>query len=231
MENIFVEFLPPWVETGLQPAFYDKESGSVLQQTARMYARVNMLIRMFNKLSKNTKTEIENFEASTTETVNDYINKFNELHDYVHDYFDNLDVQEEINNKLDDMAEQGILQEIITTYIQSNVAWTFDNISEMQAATNLTSDSYARTLGFYTANGGGGGLYKIRNKTESEPTDNTVISIDDTLCAELIFNGTVSPEQLGCYNDQTHDDGVYIQAAIDISKDSGVQVKFEHSIY
>ena len=25
MENIFVEFLPPWVETGLQPAFYDKE--------------------------------------------------------------------------------------------------------------------------------------------------------------------------------------------------------------
>ena len=59
MENIFVEFLPPWVETGLQPAFYDKESGTVLQQTARMYARVNMLIRMFNKLSKNTKNEIE----------------------------------------------------------------------------------------------------------------------------------------------------------------------------
>ena len=62
MENIFVEFLPPWVETGLQPAFYDKESGTVLQQTARMYARVNMLIRMFNKLSKQTKEEIEEFE-------------------------------------------------------------------------------------------------------------------------------------------------------------------------
>lgn len=220
MENIFVEFLPPWVETGLQPAFYDKESGTVLQQTARMYARVNMLIRMFNKLSKNTKT-----------TVEDYINQFNELHDYVHDYFDNLDVQEEINNKLDDMAEQGILQEIITTYIQSNVAWTFDNVSEMQAATNLTSDSYARTLGFYSANGGGGGLYKIRNKTQSEPTDNTVISINETLCAELIFNGTISPEQIGCYNDQTHDDGAYIQTAINISKNSDIQVKFEHSTY
>lgn len=102
MENIFVEFLPPWIETGLQPAFYDKESGTVLQQTARMYARVNMLIRMFNKLSKNTKT-----------TVEDYIDQFNELHDYVHDYFDNLDVQEEINNKLDAMAEDGTLEDII----------------------------------------------------------------------------------------------------------------------
>ena len=110
MENIFVEFLPPWIETGLQPAFYDKESGTVLQQTARMYARVNMLIRMFNKLSKNTKT-----------TVEDYINQFNELHDYVHDYFDNLDVQDEINNKLDEMADDGELTELILNYYSKTV--------------------------------------------------------------------------------------------------------------
>ena len=110
MENIFVEFLPPWVETGLQPAFYDKESGTVLQQTARMYARVNMLIRMFNKLSKQTK-----------ETVDTYIASFNELHDYVHDYFDNLDVQEEINNKLDDMAGDGTLQQIIMDYLNNKI--------------------------------------------------------------------------------------------------------------
>lgn len=110
MENIFVEFLPPWIETGLQPAFYDKESGTVLQQTARMYARVNMLIRMFNKLSKNTKT-----------TVEDYINQFNELHDYVHDYFDNLDVQEEINNKLDAFAQDGTLYRLINDEIFGDI--------------------------------------------------------------------------------------------------------------
>lgn len=104
MENIFVEFLPPWVETGLQPAFYDKESGTVLQQTARMYARVNMLIRMFNKLSKKTK-----------EVVEEYIAKFNELHDYVYNYFDNLDVQEEINNKMDQLVEDGTLQRILNS--------------------------------------------------------------------------------------------------------------------
>ena len=141
MENIFVEFLPPWIETGLQPAFYDKESGTVLQQTARMYARVNMLIRMFNKLSKNTKT-----------TVEDYINQFNELHDYVHDYFDNLDVQEEINNKLDEMVENGDLEEIINDYLYTfgvpyeKFGAVGDGVTDDYAAIKATHE-YANTNG------------------------------------------------------------------------------------
>lgn len=110
MENIFVEFLPPWVEANMQPAFYDKESGTVLQQTARMYDRVNMLVRMFNKLSKETKTVVE-----------DYIEQFNELHDYVMDYFDNLDVQEEVNNKIEAMAENGELAETVEKYLGSSL--------------------------------------------------------------------------------------------------------------
>lgn len=38
------------------------------------------------------------------------------LYNYVKDYFDNLDVQEEINNKLDEMAESGSLEILITDY-------------------------------------------------------------------------------------------------------------------
>ena len=131
MENIFVEFLPPWVETSLQPAFYDKESGTTLQQTARMYARVNMLIRMFNKLSKQTK-----------EVVEEYIGKFNELSDYVQDYFDNLDVQEEINNKLDDMARDGSLSAVLAVYVDPQLNQirndlTFETTSRRNADANL----------------------------------------------------------------------------------------------
>lgn len=169
MENIFVEFLPPWIETGLQPAFYDKESGTVLQQTARMYARVNMLIRMFNKLSKNTKT-----------TVEDYINQFNELHDYVHDYFDNLDVQEEINNKLDAMAEAGTLQEIIAEYLSANALWCYDTVADMMQATNLISGSYAKTLGHYSKEDGLGAYYKIDTTGE--------IALSNGLYATVVEN-------------------------------------------
>lgn len=106
MNKIFAPFLPPWVETGLQPAFYDVESGTVLQQTARMYAKVQQLTRLFNELSEETKT-----------TVEEYIAKFVELKNFVDNYFDNLDVQEEVNNKLDAMVEDGTLQTLLSNYL------------------------------------------------------------------------------------------------------------------
>lgn len=210
MENIFVEFLPPWVETGLQPAFYDKESGTVLQQTARMYARVNMLIRMFNKLSKNTKEEIERFETSINETVENYIEQFNQLHDYVHDYFDNLDVQEEINNKLDQMLEDGVLQEIISQFLQSTAIWCFDSVADLKTATNLIEGSYARTLGYYTANDGGGATYKIKSEAPSGYYEN----LNSGLYAELIIEPNVNVNQFGAKGDGSTDDTQAISEAL-----------------
>lgn len=128
MENIFVEFLPPWIETGLQPAFYDKESGTALQQTARMYSRVNMLIRMFNKLSSNTKEIIEGFTAQMSE---------------FEEYFDNLDVQEEINKKLDALANSGELGELMARYIdpefnelEESVTSSINTMMNLVTATN-----------------------------------------------------------------------------------------------
>lgn len=209
MENIFVEFLPPWVETGLQPAFYDKESGTVLQQTARMYARVNMLIRMFNKLSKNTKEEVERFEKAVNDdmteykdhidgVVADYIERFDTLYNYVHDYFDNLDVQEEIDHKLDELLDQGVLQEIIVSYVQTNVVWTFDTVADMKQATNLIAGSYAQTYGYSSVNDGGKAKYKIRAITGDDTVDNmTIISISPTLVAELIKEPTMTTKQFG----------------------------------
>lgn len=102
MQNIFIDVLPPWVETGLQPAFYDLESGTVLQQTARMYNKVNEVVQLVDHQN---------------EVIDDYIDKFNQLHDYVDDYFDNLDVQAEINNKLDEMSEDGSLTALIKAYV------------------------------------------------------------------------------------------------------------------
>lgn len=51
---------------------------------------------------------------------------FQELTDYVNHYFDNLDVQEEINQKLDAMAENGTLTELIANYIDP-IIYSFKN--------------------------------------------------------------------------------------------------------
>lgn len=218
MENIFVEFLPPWVETGLQPAFYDKESGTVLQQTARMYARVNMLIRMFNKLSKQTKEEVESFEGTVNDeierfegtvndTVEEYITKFNDLHDYVHDYFDNLDVQQEINHKLDEMVSDGTIQDIIYNYLQPKVIWSYNTVADMKADTNLTDGDFAETYGFYQAGDGGSAKYIIKTADVSDVIDeSTIIAISDTLNAHLIINDEMYVKQFGCKGDNSTDD-------------------------
>ena len=49
----------------------------------------------------------------STEQVAVLTDSFNQLKDYVDHYFDNLDVQEEINNKLDAMVEDGTMASLI----------------------------------------------------------------------------------------------------------------------
>lgn len=206
MNKIFAPFLPPWVETGLQPAFYDMESGTVLQQTARMYAKVQQLTRLFNELSEETKT-----------IVDEYVAKFIDLKDFVDDYFDNLDVQTEINNKLDEMAEDGTLADIISLYLNSIAIFAYDSVASMTSSANLTNGSYARTFGFYSANDGGGALYKIRNVTNDDVIDGKfIISMGDpadNLIAELIIeNNEVNVKQIGAKTDVSLD--TYVNAII-----------------
>ena len=62
----------------------------------------------FNKILK----EWEDMNKSFT-SLNQ---AFKDLHDYVHNYFKNLDVQKEIDKKLDEMAKNGSLYEIIKKY-------------------------------------------------------------------------------------------------------------------
>lgn len=144
-------------------------------------------------------------------TVNNNAQAVKELQDYIN----NLDLQDEVNNKLDEMAESGELQEIITAYLNTKAILTYDTVNEMLSSTNLIDGSYAKTLGFYTANDGGGALYKIRNIDVSDIIDNaTIIQLSDELVAEFIEDNFVNVKQLGAKGDNSTDDTDIINIAL-----------------
>ena len=58
---------------------------------------------------------------NNAEAVTELQNLFIELKDYVDHYFDNLDLQEEVNNKLDVMVEDGTLERIINEELFSDL--------------------------------------------------------------------------------------------------------------
>lgn len=106
------------------------------------------------------------------EVVKELQDKYLELVKYVDDYFSDLNIQNEINNKLDEMAEQGELTTLITSYLQMDALLMFDTKNALKGAENLADGSYAKTLGVNFYNDGLGSYYKIRELQEGEEFDN-----------------------------------------------------------
>ena len=144
------------------------------------------------------QTYINNFKDSIDQDVED-------LEDYMNNYFNNLDVQEEINNKLDQMLEDGQLEQIIEQFLQLTSLIAFDNVQGMKDSTNLANGSFAQTLGFYSKNDGGKALYKVRTITNDDVVNerNIIALYDDSLIAELIEDekGVINALQWGAVAD------------------------------
>lgn len=211
----FIPNLPPfkaWLASNI-PAVYDN--------TMSYYDELTALIAYIEK-------EVMPAVNATGAAATQLQSLFTELKNYVDNYFDNLDVQEEINNKLDAMAEAGTLQEIITAYIQANVAWMFDTVADLKLAPNLVNGSYARTLGYHSLGDGGGSTYKITDTGTANEED--VIAVGD-LYANLVPQDYVTPEMFGAYGDNSHDDTSAIQDCINYAQTNGLMVRFEAKDY
>lgn len=135
---------------------------------------------------------------------------------YLLNWFDNLDVQDEINNKLDQMAESGELAEIISAYLNSNALIVFSNVESLKNADNLIAGSRVKTLGYHTYNDGGGATYIVRKVTNQDTeNDMDIIALnDENLVAEYIPSDSVYVKQFGAYGDNSHDDTTSLQYAI-----------------
>ena len=123
------------------------------------------------------------------EVISDVVTLANNLKEYIDNYFESLDVQEEIDNKLDEMAESGQLTDIIAQYLDLAGVLAFDTISNMVSAENISNGSTCYTLGQTTYNDGKGSFYKIRTITSGDVVDGiniVALNISNTLIAEKI---------------------------------------------
>ena len=115
---------------------------------------------------------------------------------YVDHYFDNLDIQEEINNKLDEMAQSGELAGIIAQFLELAPVFGYDTIANMAQSENLSAGCIARVLGNTNPYIGDGAYYKVRTKEAGETADGTnKVAIGDTLIADRIVNAFKNDEK------------------------------------
>lgn len=152
-------------------------------------------------------------ELTMEENVTNLYNEFVSLKNYIDNYFDNLDVQEEINNKLDEMATDGTLESIISSYISEHVIYYYDTLNELISA-NVSNNIVVKTFGYYEKNDGGDGTYYISNE-ELTADGGSIVALNNGLFAKLIINDTITTKQFGAKGDGITNDTEKIQALFD----------------
>lgn len=89
-------------------------------------------------------------------------------------------------------------------------AYFFNTVADMKASTQLSSGDYARTLGYYNRNDGGGAYYKISSTQPSGYYE----TLGNMLYAELITEDAMDVRQFGAKGDGATDDRPRIVSAI-----------------
>ena len=94
----------------------------VYDDSLSYYELLNKIVVYLN----NTIEDVSKAEGN----IDSLLTAYTQLQNYVNDYFDNLDVQEQINNKLDEMAENGELSDLLEPFIPDLVtAWLNEHIT------------------------------------------------------------------------------------------------------
>lgn len=124
--------------------------------------------QLFCKLGKEIN-KIINSENTLGTQLENVTNAFNNLQNYVDNYFNNLDVQDEINNKLNEMASDGTLANIIEDYAK------IPEITEELNNINSKVNSNYTTLNNKIDNN-----YKELNDKTNNQNENIIKLSDDT---------------------------------------------------
>lgn len=150
------------------PAVYD-DSLSYYELLCKLTSKINEVI---------TAEGTQN--AAITEIQDLYV----QLKEYNENYFKNLDIQEQINAKLDELGEKGELAALISLYLNGINVYAFKTKSDMKNAETIGIGSICKTLGSTDYKDGDGDYYYIRAiQSNDEIDDENIIALTNNLNA------------------------------------------------
>lgn len=156
------------------PLVYD-DSLSYYELLCKVVDYLNKTMEDVGVLNDDVTNLFESFDE-----LQDYTNvAYEELTNFVNNYFDNLDVQNEINEKLDEMALDGSLSELVSPLLPNIVtAWLDENITPTSP---IIDESLTIT--------GAGADAKVTGDLKSNIDENyNALLLESEIPVELSFN-------------------------------------------
>lgn len=141
--------LPHWCMTDKFPAFYDTESVTVIEQTARLYAIMQKLIEDYNKFVTETNTTIETFINDSNADQKEFECRMTKV---IHDYLDYMDTK--IKNQDKVIADAvAYMKENLKTSITDLISQMHESGEFDEAVLNAIDNIGARVVTLETTTG------------------------------------------------------------------------------
>lgn len=174
---------------------------------------------------------------NNADAVSELQKAFETLQNYIDNYFKNLDVQTEINNKLDEMVTDGTLANIINEQIFNDLNEKINNkITVIDTVTDLKSyngvnGELVQTKGYYSVNDRGKALYLLTNDENTTVNDLDILSLTNGLKAVQLYTDTLNVLTCGAKGDSTFDNAEILQNIINYCQTNGKQLYIPYGKY
>ena len=112
MKKYCLKHLPHWVLTDPQPAFYDCESATAVQQTAKVYAKIQELITLYNEFTNEVNRYITEFEDGIIKDFNCFQNCVIKT---MNDYISSIDMKIELQDNNIEEAIKYMKDNLVST--------------------------------------------------------------------------------------------------------------------
>lgn len=149
MKKYYLQHLPHWVLTDTLPAFYDCESATAIQQTAKLYGEIQKLITEYNNFTRDVNRYITEFEDGIIKDFNCFQNcVIKTMNDYIESIDTKIELQDNKIQEAIDYMKNNLVSTVTTLFnqaiqsgdITANLLETYDSNDESLVLSIVASE-------------------------------------------------------------------------------------------